>query len=107
MFNNPGGRAKMTKEVQLTTGLDWEKLFEEINKENEEYIIQKGKEPVAVVMPYLYYQYYQSLIENEEKSVQRLFALIERNWKQNKNVPLKEIESVVEEAVTAARKAEK
>ncbi|MBI5374229.1 MAG: hypothetical protein HZA77_02270 [Candidatus Schekmanbacteria bacterium] len=40
----------------------------------------------------------------EGRAKKRIFELIEKNWRKNKDIPLKEIEAAVKEGVEAVRK---
>jgi len=44
--------------------------------------------------------------KKKEKAREKIFALLEKNWQRNKNVPYKEIEAVVNKAVQKVKEEE-
>ncbi len=67
-------------------------LLEGVYYRGNEVVIERAGKVMGVVIPLPRY-------EALERSRQRLFELIEKNWEKNKNVPVEEIERDIEEAI--------
>jgi len=94
---------KMAKLVQLTKVLDWEDLLEKLSKENEECIVKKGEEPVAVVIPYVLYQNLKSKASRRERAWEKLNQVMEKVGKRHEAIPEEEVEKDALEAIKAIR----
>jgi prevent-host-death family protein len=62
----------------------------------DEVIIERAGKAMAVVIP-------TSRYEAMERSRERLFQLIEKNWERNKGVPYEEVEQEVQRAIEEVR----
>jgi len=93
----------MAKLVQLTKVLDWEDLLEKLSKENEECIVKKGEEPVAVVIPYVLYQNLKSKASRRERAWEKLNQVMEKVGKRHEAIPEEEVEKDALEAIKAIR----
>lgn len=71
-------------------------VLEGVFYRGDEVVIERAGKPMAVVVPLRRY-------ESMERSRERLFELIERNWERNKNVPYEEIQRDVDEAIREVR----
>lgn len=71
-------------------------ILESVFYRGDEVVIERAGKPMAVVIPAERY-------EAMERSRERLFELIEKNWEQNKDVPSDEIERDVQRAVEEVR----
>ena len=77
-------------------------LFQDVNQEANQYIV-KSNDQVAVLLPF---DEFQSLSERKEEARESFFEMVDKIHKRTKDVPLKEIESAVSEAVAAAKQEE-
>ena len=93
----------MAKLVQMTKVLDWEELLEKINEEKEEYILQKGKEPVAVVMPYVIYQNWLRKASRKEQAWKKLNQVMEKVGERHQEISEEEVNKDALEAIEAIR----
>ena len=71
-------------------------ILEGVYYRGDEVVIERAGKPMAVVIP-------AALYESLEKSRDRFFELVEKNWELNKDVPFEEIEKEIASAVKAAR----
>ncbi len=71
-------------------------LLEGVFYRGDEVIIERAGKTMAVVVPLERY-------DSIERSRDRLFELIEKNWERNKNVPYEQIEREVAAAVKEVR----
>ena len=71
-------------------------VLEGVYYRHDEVVIERAGKPMAVVIPA---EVYERLIGSRE----RLFDLIEQNWKRNKDVPFEEIERDIAEAIREVR----
>ena len=71
-------------------------ILEGVYYRGDEVVIERAGKPMAVVIPAERY-------ETMERSRERLFELIERNWERNKDVPYEEIRREVEQTIREAR----
>jgi prevent-host-death family protein len=71
-------------------------LLESVFYRGDEVVIERAGKPMAVVIPAARY-------ESMERSRDRLFELIEKNWERNKDVPYEVIEREVEQAIREVR----
>ena len=71
-------------------------ILEGVYYRNDEVTIERAGKPMAVVVPAHVY-------EAINASRERVFKFIEENWERTKDIPAEEIESIVDEAVRAAR----
>ena len=71
-------------------------LLEGVYYRGDEVVIERAGKPMAVVVP-------TGLYESLERSRDRLFELIEKNWERNKDVPYEVIEREVAEAIREVR----
>ena len=71
-------------------------ILESVYYRGDEVVIERAGKPMAVVIPAQRY-------EVMERSRERLFELIEKNWERNKDVPYEEIEREVQEAIKEVR----
>lgn len=71
-------------------------ILEGVHYRGDEVIIERAGKPMAVVIPAERY-------EAMEKSRERLFELIEKNWEHNKDVPYEEVEREVRQAIEEVR----
>ena len=71
-------------------------LLEGVYYRGDEVVIERAGKPMAVVIPAERY-------ETMERSRERLFELIEKNWERNKDVPYEVIEREVEQAIREVR----
>jgi prevent-host-death family protein len=71
-------------------------ILEGVYYRGDEVVIERAGKPMAVVIP-------ADLYESIEKSRDRFFDLVEKNWALNKDVPFEEIEKEIAAAVEAAR----
>ena len=72
-------------------------ILESVYYRGDEVVIERAGKPMAVVIPAERY-------EAMERSRDRLFELIEKNWEHNKDVPFEEIEREIEESIQELRK---
>lgn len=75
-------------------------LIEGVYYRGDEVVIERAGRAMAVVIPTERY-------EAIERSRDRLFELIERNWERNKNLPPEQIEEDIDKAVRQARRSER
>jgi prevent-host-death family protein len=71
-------------------------ILESVYYRGDEVVIERAGKAMAVVIPAERY-------EAMEKSRERLFELIEKNWQRNKDVPYEEIEREVQQAIEEVR----
>ena len=71
-------------------------ILESVYYRGDEVVIERAGKAMAVVIPAERY-------EAMEKSRDRLFDLIEKNWERNKDVSYEEIEHAVRQAIKEAR----
>jgi prevent-host-death family protein len=71
-------------------------ILEGVYYRGDEVVIERAGKPMAVVIPAGRY-------ETMERSRERLFELIEKNWERNKDVPYEEIQREVEQAIRGVR----
>ena len=71
-------------------------ILESVFYRGDEVVIERAGKAMAVVIPAERY-------EAMEKSRERLFQLIEKNWERNKDVPYEEIEREVQQAIEEVR----
>lgn len=71
-------------------------ILEGVYYRGDEVVIERAGKVMGVVIPLSRY-------EALERSRQRLFEMIEKNWEKNKNVPVEEIERDIEEAIREVR----
>jgi prevent-host-death family protein len=71
-------------------------ILEGVFYRGDEVVIERAGKPMAVVIP-------AHLYENLERSRERMWELIEKNWEHNKNVPPEEIEKDIAEAIREVR----
>jgi len=72
-------------------------ILESVYYRGDEVVIERAGKAMAVVIPAERY-------EAMERSRERLFELIEKNWERNKDIPYEEIERAVQQAVEEVRK---
>ena len=75
-------------------------ILEGVHYRGDEVVIERAGKAMAVVIPAERY-------EAMEKSRERLFELIEKNWERNKDVPYETIEQEVGKAVAEVRSRSK
>ena len=66
-------------------------ILESVYHRGDEVVIERAGKAMAVVIPCERY-------EAMERSRERLFELIEKNWERNKDIPYEEIEREVHQA---------
>ena len=71
-------------------------ILESVFYRGDEVVIERAGKAMAVVIPAERY-------EAMERSRERLFELVEKNWEQNKDIPYDEVERGVQKAVEGAR----
>ena len=71
-------------------------ILESVFYRGDEVVIERAGRAMAVVIPAERY-------EAMEKSRERLFELIEKNWEQNKDTSYEEIEREVQQAIEEVR----
>ena len=71
-------------------------ILEGVHYRGDEVVIERAGKAMAVVIPAERY-------EAMEKSRERLFELIEKNWERNKDVPFEEVEREVQRAAKEVR----
>ena len=71
-------------------------LLEGVYEKGDEYVIERGGEPMAAVVPVWQ-------LQDRQIRRERLFKMIGQVWERNKRVPPKIIEREVENAVEAVR----
>ena len=71
-------------------------ILESVYYRGDEVVIERAGKPMAVVIPAQRY-------EVMERSRERLFELIEKNWERNKDIPYEEIEREVQQAIEEVR----
>ena len=71
-------------------------ILESVYYRGDEVVIERAGKAMAVVIPAERY-------EAMERSRERLFELIEKNWERNKDIPYEEIEREVQQAVEEVR----
>ena len=71
-------------------------ILEGVYYRGDEVVIERAGKPMAVVIPAGRY-------ETMERSRERLFDLIERNWERNKDIPYEEVQREVEQAIRGVR----
>jgi prevent-host-death family protein len=71
-------------------------ILESVYYRGDEVVIERAGKAMAVVIPAERY-------EAMEKSRERLFELIEKNWERNKDIPYEEIERKVQQAMEEVR----
>lgn len=71
-------------------------ILESVFYRGDEVVIERAGKAMAVVIPAERY-------EAMEKSRERLFRLIEKNWEQNKEIPYEEVEREVQQAIEEVR----
>lgn len=78
-------------------------LLEGVYYRGDEVVIERAGKPMAVVIPA---ERYETMERGRERSMDRLFQLIEKNWERNKDVPYEIIEREVEQAIREMREEE-
>jgi prevent-host-death family protein len=71
-------------------------ILESVYYRGDEVVIERAGKAMAVVIPAERY-------EAMERSRERFFELIEKNWERNKDIPYEEIEREVQQAVEEVR----
>ena len=71
-------------------------ILESVHYRGDEIVIERAGKAMAVVIPAERY-------EAMEKSRERLFELIEKNWERNKDAPFEEVEREVQRAAKEVR----
>jgi prevent-host-death family protein len=71
-------------------------ILESVYYRGDEVVIERAGKAMAVVIPAERY-------EAMERSRERLFELIEKNWELNKDIPYEEIEREVQQAAEEVR----
>jgi prevent-host-death family protein len=71
-------------------------ILESVYYRGDEVVIERAGKAMAVVIPSERY-------EAMERSRERLFELIEKNWERNKDVPPEEIERDIQQAIREVR----
>jgi prevent-host-death family protein len=71
-------------------------ILEGVYYRGDEVVIERAGKPMAVVISAGRY-------ETMERSRERLFELIEKNWERNKDIPYEEIQREVEQAIREVR----
>jgi prevent-host-death family protein len=71
-------------------------ILEGVYYRGDEVVIERAGKPMAVVIPAERY-------ETMERSRERLFELIEKNWERNKDIPYEQIQQEVEQAIREVR----
>ena len=71
-------------------------ILEGVHYRGDEVVIERAGKAMAVVIPAERY-------EAMEKSRERLFELIEKNWERNKDIPFEEVEREVQRAAKEVR----
>jgi prevent-host-death family protein len=71
-------------------------ILESVFYRGDEVVIERAGKAMAVVIPAERY-------EAMERSRERLFELVEKNWEQNKDIPYDEVERDVQKAVEGVR----
>jgi len=71
-------------------------ILESVYYRGDEVVIERAGKAMAVVIPAERY-------EAMERSRERLFELIEKNWERNKDIPYEEIEREVQQAIEEVR----
>ena len=71
-------------------------ILEGVYYRGDEVVIERAGKPMAVVIPAERY-------ETMERSRERLFELIEKNWERNKDIPYEQIQREVERAIREVR----
>ena len=71
-------------------------ILESVYYRGDEVVIERAGKAMAVVIPSERY-------EAMERSRERLFELIEKNWERNKDIPYEEIEREVQQAIGEVR----
>ena len=71
-------------------------ILEGVYYRGDEVVIERAGKPMAVVIPAGRY-------ETMERSRERLFELIEKNWERNKDIPYEEIQREAEQAIREVR----
>ena len=71
-------------------------ILESVYYRGDEVVIERAGKAMAVVIPAERY-------EAMERSRERFFELIEKNWERNKDIPYEEIERAVQQAVEEVR----
>ena len=72
-------------------------ILEGVFYRGDEVVIERAGKAMAVVIPTARY-------EALERSRERLFELIEKNWERNKDVPAEEIERDIQKAIREVRR---
>ena len=75
-------------------------IIEGVHYRGDEVVIERAGKPMAVIVPTERY-------EAMQRSRERVFASIEKNWERNKDVPYEQIERDVANAVREVRAAAK
>ena len=90
--------------VKKMTALDARKKFGEllecVHEKGEQYVIERGGEPLAAVVPVWQ-------LQDRQIRRERLFRMIGEVWQRNKRVPHKIIENEVKNAIEAVRAKQK
>ena len=71
-------------------------ILESVYYRGDEVVIERAGKAMAVVIPAERY-------EAMERSRERFFELIEKNWERNKDIPYEEIEREVQQAAEEVR----
>src|SRR5712692_8577281 len=71
-------------------------LIEEVYYKGDQFIIERAGKPFAAVVPLWH-------LESRKRHKERLFGMVEKVWRKNRNVAPETIEREVEEAVRAVR----
>jgi len=92
---------RRTKMKRRVSAMDVRKKFGEILESvfyrGDEIVIERAGKTMGVIVPADRY-------EAIERSRQRLFELVEKNWERNKDVPYERIERDVDKAVGEVRR---
>ena len=79
------------------------KLFEEITKKNNQFIVKSNGQNVAVLIPFDEYQRLTELAEEKEQAKENFFDMVDELREYNKDVPYEQIEKDVAQAVAEVR----
>jgi len=81
-------------------------LLNEITKENNLYIVKSNDQNIAVLLSYNDYQSFTESAARRDQAKKRFFEMVDKVHQRTQDVPVEEIEDVVNEAVSAAKKEE-
>lgn len=75
-------------------------LLESVFYKGDEVLIERNGKVMGVVIPP---PTYERLSRDREEAMDRMFALLEKNWERNKDIDLEDLEQDIDQAIREVR----